>query len=420
MVFISMKIIISESQLKYINEALGVPDYILDAAEMLYDVVERDIKSINKIENEYNFDGKIDFVLGNKKKIKIDSYELKVNIEEIEDEEGVLDIISMGMGGSFGFNRNVYMKENEPSSTLELTITFAVGETWEPEGLIKKMEEEKDEQVASLAHEIKHKYDKQSKKFGLIGADAEYQATQRRGTFGIPVIDRVFFRYLYYISGIENLVRPTEVASLMRSKGITKSNFMEFLKNNRVFTELVEIKNFTFNDFISKLKEQGVRMDALIDHVGEDPSNMSIDEKINRVLEVTYIDLVNNKMEMFVRMTEHAMDDFLKFGAQLGILPPNAEERLEELQKTNMIRQKFMNYVMKYEKNPTKFFEDEFEKFNYVSNKMLKKIGKLYDMAKDDVPVSESIINWELHQKVREQKYGKRNIQTKYNFLKLG
>jgi hypothetical protein len=147
---------------------------------------------------------------------------------------------------------------------------------------------------------------------------------------------------------------------------------------------------------------------------------MSIDEKINRVLEVTYIDLVNNKMEMFVRMTEHAMDDFLKFGAQLGILPPNAEERLEELQKTNMIRQKFMNYVMKYEKNPTKFFEDEFEKFNYVSNKMLKKIGKLYDMAKDDVPVSESIINWELHQKVREQKYGKRNIQTKYNFLKLG
>ena len=414
-----MKIIISESQLKYINEALGVPDYILDAAEMLYNVVERDIKSIDTVEEEYEFDGKIDFVLGDKKKVTIDSYELKVNIEEMEDEEGVLDIISMGMGGSFGFNRNVYMKENEPSSTLELTITFAVGETWEPEGLIKKMEEEKDEQVASLAHEIKHKYDKQSKKFGLIGTDAEYQATQRRGTFGIPVIDRVFFRYLYYISGIENLVRPTEVASLMRSKGITKSNFMEFLKNNRVFTELVEIKNFTFNDFISKLKEQEVRMDALIDHVGEDPSNMSIDEKINRVLEVTYIDLVNNKMEMFVRMTEHAMDDFLKFGAQLGILPPNAEERLEELQKTNMIRQKFMNYVMKYEKNPTKFFEDEFENFNYVSNKMLKKIGKLYDMAKDDAPVSESIINWELYQKVREQKYGKRNIQTKYNFLKL-
>ena len=91
------------------------------------------------------------------------------------------------------------------------------------------MEEEKDEHVASLAHEIKHKYDKQSKQFGLIGQDAEYQATQRRGSFGIPVIDKVFFRYLYYISGIENLVRPTEVAYKLKRKNITKSQFKEFL-----------------------------------------------------------------------------------------------------------------------------------------------------------------------------------------------
>ena len=157
-----MKIIITESQLNLINEALGVPDNILDAADMLYDIVERDIKSIRDIQDEYKFDGELEFELGDKKKIKIDSYTLTVKIEEIEDEEGVLDIVSMGMGGAFGFNRDVYMKENEPSTILELTITFAVGENWKPEGLIEKMEEEKDEHVASLAHEIKHKYDKQS------------------------------------------------------------------------------------------------------------------------------------------------------------------------------------------------------------------------------------------------------------------
>ena len=134
---------------------------ILDAAEMLYDVVEKDIKSIDSIEDEYEFDGEIEFELGDKHKVMIDSYELNVKIEEIEDQEGVLDIISMGMSGGFGFNRDVYMKETEPSTTLELTITFAVGENWEPEGLIRKMEEERDEHVSSLAHEIKHKYDKQ-------------------------------------------------------------------------------------------------------------------------------------------------------------------------------------------------------------------------------------------------------------------
>jgi hypothetical protein len=49
---------------------------------------------------------------------------------------------------------------------------------------------------------------------------------------------------------------------------------------------------------------------------------------------------------------------------------------------------------------------------------MLKKIGKLYAMAKDDDPVNESIINWELHQKLMEKKYGKRPILTKFSFLK--
>jgi hypothetical protein len=411
-------IIITESQLRLITEALGVPDNILDAANRLYDIVEKEIKSIDSIEDEYEFDGEIEFELGDKHKVMIDSYELKVNIETIDGEEGVLDIISMGMGGGFGFNRDVYMKETEPSTTLELTITFAVGENWEPEGLIRKMEEERDEHVASLAHEIKHKYDKQSKKFGKIGPDAVYQAVQRRGHFGIPVIDRVFFRFMYYIHGIENLVRPVEVASSMKSKNITKSKFLDFLQTNRVFKELVEIKNFTFEDFINQLKENEDRLDALLNHIGEDPSNMTIDQKIDRVLEVTYIDLVNNRMEMFVRMTEHHMDDMIKFGAQLGLLPSHLKKDVKKLQKTDEIRQKFLSQTMKYEKNPTKFFKDEIENFQYIANKMLKKISKLYAMAKDDEQVSESILNWDLHQKIMEKKYGKRPIHTEYKYKK--
>ena len=411
-------ILITENQLRLITEALGVPDSILDAAEMLYEIVENDIKSIDSIEDEYEFDGEIELKLGDKKIITIDSYELKVEIEKVEGHgDGVIDIISMGMSGGFSFNRDVYMKETEPSTTLELTITFAVGENWEPSGLIQKMEKDKDEQIASLAHEIKHKYDKQSKKFGLMGPDAMYQATQKRGNFGIPPLDRVFFRYLYYIHGIENLVRPVEVASLMRSKNITKSQFLNFLENNRVFKELVEIKNFTFDDFINQLKENEDRLDALIDHIGEDPSEMTLDEKINRVLEVAYIDLVNNRMEIFVQMTNHHMDDMLKFGGQLGLLPSHLEKDVKKLEKTDEVRSKFLSYVMKYEKNPTKFFEDEIENFQYIANKMIKKISKLYAMAKDDQqPVEESIKNWELYQKVKEQKEGKIKISTKYKF----
>ena len=411
-------IVITESQLRIITEALGVPDNILDAAEMLYNIVEQNLNKINSIKDEYQFKGKLKFEIGGKKKVKINSYGLTVYIEQIDDEEGVLDIVKMSVEGGFFFNRDTYMRENEPSTNLEFTITFAVGENWKPEDLVKKLQEEKEEHVSSLAHEIKHKYDKQVKQFSLIGDDAEYHATQKRATFGIQVIDMVFFRYLYYISGIENLVRPTEVASLIKQKNITKSKFKEFLNNNLTYKELVEIKNFTFNDFISKLKEEEERLDALLEHINDDPSNMTIDEKINRVLEIVYIDLVNNKMDLFVRMTTHTTDDFLRMALDIGLLPPNAEKNIEGLKKTNEIRQKFFNYVIKYQENPTKFFENEFKNFNFVANKMLKKISKLYAMAKDDKQVSESIINWELHQQIMEKKYGKRKIKTEYKYKK--
>jgi len=414
-----MKIIITESQLNLINEALGVPDNILDAADTLYDIVEQNLNKINSQKDEYQFKGKLKFEIGGKKKVKINSYILTVYIEQIDDEEGVLDIVRMSVEGGFFFNRDTYMKENEPSTNLEFTITFAVGENWRPEDLVKKLQEEKEEHVSALAHEIKHKYDKQVKQFSLIGNDAEYHATQKRATFGIQVIDMVFFRYLYYISGIENLVRPTEVASLIKQKNITKSKFKEFLNNNLTYKELVEIKNFTFDNFISKLKEEEERLDDLLEHINDDPSNMTIDEKINRVLEIVYIDLVNNKMDLFLRMTTHTTDDFLRMALDIGLLPPNAEKNIEGFKKTNEIRQKFFNYAIKYQKNPTKFFENEFKNFNFVANKMLKKISKLYAMAKDDEQVSESIINWELHQQIMEKKYGKRKIETKYKNWKI-
>ena len=99
----------------------------------------------------------------------------------------------------------------------------------------------------------------------------------------------------------------------------------------------------------------------------------------------------------------------------------NAPSFLEDDNKEKMenLRNKFLNYLIKFQNNPTEFFEDECEKFNYISTKMLKKISKLYAMAKnDEQPVSESILNWELHQKLMEKKYGKKKIETEFKFKK--
>ena len=413
-----MKIIITESQLKFINEALGVPDSILTAAEEMFDIVVNDVKSIDEKEDTYAFSGDLDFELGDKKKIVIDGYELTVNVEELDGYDGNVLIMSMGMGQSFNFDREVMMKRIEPSTTAEIEITFGVSENWEPHELYDTIMKERVKYLSSIAHELKHKYDKQAKELDLVGRDAEYTATQRMSTFGIPVIDHKFFRYMYYISIAENLVRTTEVASELKSKNITKSQFKEFLENNNVYKEFIEIKNFTFNSLIEGMKEQMDRVDALLEYIGADPENMSENEKIDEVLNLVYVNLVNLRMGIFNDMISDKADEIRNF---LKLMSKNVPSFMEDDDKEKMdnLRSKFLNYLIKFQNDPTGFFEAECEKFNYISTKMLKKISKLYAMAKDDEqPVSESIINWELHQKLMEKKYGKRKIETEFKFKK--
>ena len=77
--------------------------------------------------------------------------------------------------------------------------------------------------------------------------------------------------------------------------------------------KLLEIKNFTFEKFISDLKNQMERVDALLEHIDEDPSQMTENQKIKTVLEVVYISIVNTRLKLFMDMTSRPSDDFLRF-----------------------------------------------------------------------------------------------------------
>jgi hypothetical protein len=405
-------IIITENQLRLITEALGVPDSILDAAEVVYDLIAQDLKSITTKEEKYEFHNDVDIVLGGKKKIKIRDFELVVHIEEYQSQiKGKPIIISMGMAQSFTFDRDVMMKKIVKSETAEIEITYGVGENWEPSDLYDVYVEDRSEHLGSIAHELKHKYDKQSKEFDLIGRDAEYRSTQSYGSFGIPIIDGTFMRYLYYTTIAENLVRATEVASQIKTNNVTKSQFKDFISKNRVYKELVDIKNFTFEKFIEGLRNDMDGIDRVLNHINEDPSELTEDQKINRILELVYINLVNTKMSVFIDMTKSASDELRSLLRGLTGSPMDKESM-----KMDKMGRKFSNYISKYRGNETQFFKDEIENFNYIATKMLKKIGKLYAMVKDDETVSESIINWDLHQKLVEKKYGKRKIETDYKF----
>ena len=411
-------ILITENQLRLITEVLGVPDAVLDAAEQVFDSVARNIKSIRTKKDEYVFRGNVGAQLGDKKKIDIDDYELTVNVVHPDDYDEEPQIMSMGMVQQFNFDRNIMMKRIQKSSTAEIEIDYAVSDNWKPSDLYNTLMKSKTKHLASIAHELKHKYDKQSKEIDLMGREALYHSTMKMGRSGIPAIDSVFMRALYFVSMTENLVRPVEIASIMKSKNITKSQFKDFLMKTDVYRELQNIKNYTFDDFINDMKEQMDRVDALLEHVNVDGlEDMSEDDKIKKVLQVIYGTLTNTRLDIFQDMTSIRQDDFLSmfkdlFGQDLKKNDPQ-QKGLEQ------VRNKFYNYAAKYKDNPVKFFEDEFENFNYTANKVLKRLSKIYALAQDDEqPVSESILNWELYQKVKEQKEGKQKFSTKIKSFK--
>ena len=412
------KIILTERQInqlskRLLSEAVGVPKGIMDAGEKLYHIVLDQLKSITEEEEDYEFEiDNQELVVSD---LTLNTITLSIHVEEADDYDGKPVVASMGVANEFKFDEGIMMQINIPSKELMLNINFIVPENWDSRDLYTTLSSDEIQNISVMAHELKHRYDRAKKPKGLVGDIADYQAYSSSGLrFGIPVIDS-FMRYSYFIQMSENLVRPTEIATRMIKKGITKEQFYDFMVNDPVYVELKEIKNFSFDFLMKKLMSQMDRIDGLIEHTGEDPSTMSDGEKIHFILRLVYINLANAKIDFFDKFfytTQEKMSQM--FGGIMGQLFGNPVKQNQEKEK---IRNKFINHVTKYQNKESQFFVDECERFNYVATNLIKRITKIYALIPDEKEqTNESILDWDLHQKLMEKKYGKRRIETNFRF----
>jgi len=413
-----MKIILTESQFKILQEAVGVPEGILQAGEELYNLVSDELKTISSTEESYSFEIE-------DKELKIsdvmfDSINLEINVEEVEDlpfEHPV--IASMGVANEFNFDEGVMLQVNAKSGVINLNVNFIAPEGWEPEDLYKEFTKDKEKTVSVMSHEVMHRFHRQKQTHELMGGTADYSVYASGGLrFGIPVIND-FMRYSYFIQYSENVVRPTEIASRMMQKGIKKQDFYDFMVNDEVFTELKRIREFSYDYLMERLYEEMDSIDGLISHAGGYPDSMNDEEKIKSVLELIYVNLVNAKVDTFDNFFySHSEKMAQMFSGFMGANLFGGQINLPSEEKEK-VRRKFINHVSKYKDREMDFFVDECERFNYVATNLMKKISKIYALLPDEKEqTNESILDWELHQKIMEKRYGKRPIQTSYNFKK--
>ena len=416
------KIIISENQFneltkKLMSEAVGVPDYILDSGEKLYDIVSNYLKRINSKEDNYKGFITTQLPVGD---MVFETIMLVISVNELEGYDGETVLASAAVGNAFRFDNAILMQVNKIDSQIDLQLNFIVSENWEPQDLYTSFTKDKINTTSVMAHELKHKYDRQKKEVELVGGTSDYQAYTDGGlNFGVPVINK-FMMFSYFIQNTENLVRPTELASRMTQKKIKKEEFYDFITKDDLYKELKEIQEFSFEYLIKQLKEEMDYVDSLIEHAGGDPNQMSESEKIRSLLELVYINLVNSKLKLFDDYTydlpSRAEKLFDLFGINLGLFGSPANEDKEK------IKLKYMNHVMKYQNKELDFFKDECERFNYISTKIIKKIAKVFALIPEgrtkNLTEEQCILEWDLYHQMMEKKYGKRKIDTEYKYLR--
>ena len=142
-----------------------------------------------------------------------------------------------------------------------------------------------------------------------------------------------------------------------------------------------------------KLYQEG-KVDKIIYQVlNMDPKTMTEDEKVDEILNLVYINLINTQIEKFKQFVETPMTGLFElfnfFGSQIS---------LGDEGKINVAKKKFINRLIRFENNPTEFFKYEIKNFNKVTNNMIKKLSKLYHIAIDN-KTNESVIDWGLYTK---------------------
>lgn len=354
-----MKLITTVKQI--INEKLGVPDNIVNVAELLYNKIIGSIHNSIPIE-DLEEDGLTIRIKAQVADMPITKFVIGFKLDEYPEN---------ALAGVDHYSESEYSDDfklsTETSTTVRLNFRLLGNKDMVGKDIKEILSKDKDKMISILAHEIKHQYDDFKKKYEGLKKRVDYSSKSNVQIGAIKPINELIFS-MYYIHNIENLVRPSELYSLIKTGKITKSNFYKFFTENEIFSKLKKMKNLTYDGFIDILKNDINNIKHAFDENDIDYSGMTDDEIIKRLLEITLINLNNYKGgSMKDILTQDVLDSFFGF--------------------TGKKAQFFKSFINRLEldlENPENFFKKEIKYMNINADKMIKKLAKLYDMAEDN------------------------------------
>ena len=312
----------------------------------------------------------------------------------------------------FAPNTNLKMfpsKDLDTFKNTEIRLIIAVPNVVSVEELMFFLLTEKPEIISSFAHELKHWYDGY-KRIGGSKAPARAQyIMSTNANFGnvTPIND--FFFALYFISGIESLVRPSELASEMEVKGITRKEFYDFLTQSKVFTKLKDIRDWTYDGFRADLKKYITQIKSILKLTGMPTKGKDEEQLIDDILRIVLINASNWEASELGRIISNPQSIADIFASLTG-KPSVSKEDEKAFEKQ-------VGIIHRFGENYEKYFKYNEKLFHMLADSAIKKISKIYSLIPSDEELTEvKIANREVWYKT----YGyKGKLDTKLKRPKL-
>jgi len=188
-----------------------------------------------------------------------------------------------------------------------------------------------------------------------------------------PVNDFIYM--LYYISGIESLVRASELAAEMEDQGLTKKDFYDYLIQNKVFKELKKIKEWSYGKFREDLKQHISTITSILKQTNTSTKGLSEDQLIDRFLEILLYSFTRSQIDELINIIQDPLNIAHMFSSLFG-QPTTTEEDKEAFEKQVKLMTRFgVDYG--------KYFKYNEKLFHMLGDNVIKKISKTYDLLPD-------------------------------------
>ena len=367
-----------------IQEALGVPENIEIVSKKITDHLYSQVKDQGDTEIDPNKN--YDYVVKGPMNIsdfKIDKVIITLALF-VTNEVNDITFYGMSYGYDSSLDPNTYNIITKKSNVIPLTVRMVLPkETGNKfSDLYRFLVENRLEIQSSFSHELQHGYEGAKKPSESSKERAKYEGYTKTN-FRLPPIN-LFLHNLYYTTAVENVVRPSEVHSIMKTAGVEKDKFVDFITSQEVYKKFKSISNLTFDDLIEDMRNHIPRINEILNEVGEGGLYNNDEDKIKRVLELLYINLGNHIIKGYHELlTENFMENLFGFSG-------DKKELFENFIKT----------VTKYKSDPIKFYEYEIDRMRKISTKMIKKISKVFGLIDDK---NKSIKDWDLHTKINKR-----------------